>query len=502
MAVSLAGGSLPGQEASSPPMNTPQGIISPDDPAQKTKEWLDSKYFEVDDNYTQHSELTVRDFINYLRHEIPSTAYFTNEMIDWALEAARLRHNITKSSSTIIAHVDISRILYSIGTGRTKDETSNLTGSNAGAPINVDADESTPTLSLGSLQQQYPKEHELLSSKRYVFLPVCNGFAIEAAAYERYNRIRDEQQKAAAVTEDDKEDVEMADVNDKQEQINTTTAKQRATKVMGKKSTVKRIEPETSHSRQEIGSHWSFIVIDTLRRTARYIDSLVKVTTVGKKKYRISQINSNAPVAGKILCGFDTFMNRKKGDFDARTLKWIPTQHNDNQVSNDAGACGPYMYALMDFILRHQNTIPSTLGPKGLDGYFREDNIVATKANVRFDSSRSRTQIQEQLKSLRLRKEAKGNGSGVIVHPVNLDPITLLGVLRPDALRQLLTGDVLKKLIDIHERPPEYVDPAEYVDPIEYNDTFDFTTDPAIVKIQEAMWARGKAFRAAYGLLG
>jgi hypothetical protein len=447
MTLPLAESSSPGPEASSYPIDTPQGIIPPDDPAQKTKEWLDSKYFGVDDNYTQHSELTVKDFINYLRREIPSTAYFTNEMIDWALEAVRLRHSITKSSNTIIAHVDISRILYSIGTGHTKDETSN--------PIDIDADESAPTPFLGSLQQQYPKERELLDGKRYVFLPVCNGLARETAAYERYNRIRDERQKAAAAEDGDK-DVEMANVNDRQEQIHTTTSKQRTTKVTGEESAVKRTEPEPSHSEQEIGSHWSFIVVDTLRRTARYIDSMVEVTTIGKKQYRISHIDTNAPVAGKILCGFDTFMNRKKGDFDARTLKWIPTQHNDNQVSNDAGACGPYMYALMDFILAHQNTIPSTLGPRGLNGYFREDNKVATKANVRFNSARSRTEIQEQLRSLRLRKEATNNVLGVILHPVNLDPVTLLGVLRPDALRQLLTGDILKKLIDIHDPPAEY----------------------------------------------
>jgi hypothetical protein len=104
------------------------------------------------------------------------------------------------------------------------------------------------------------------------------------------------------------------------------------------------------------GGHWSFIVLDrrdATRPTASYVDGMVRATKPGKTNgWKITNTRICGPVAGKTLCGFDALLGLEKGDFDARTMKFIPNMSsNENRRLADHGVCGPHMYAFLDHLL-------------------------------------------------------------------------------------------------------------------------------------------------------
>jgi hypothetical protein len=140
------------------------------------------------------------------------------------------------------------------------------------------------------VQQQFKAEHDALQGKRYVFIPINDGYKslVEGRIW---------------------------------------------------------IEDEEALS---VGNHWSLIVVDTLMKTARYIDSLVTVGQGASGKDMIENTQINGEVAGMVLYGFNTFMGYPKGAFRISTLKWLP---NGNLNNSDAGSCGPYVYVIMKYIL-------------------------------------------------------------------------------------------------------------------------------------------------------
>lgn len=149
-----------------------------------TDDWLRSNYLGVEDG-DGSSSLSVREFVNYLRYTTPDTAFFTNEMIDWAFECVRLTRNITSSSDICIVPMHISQVLYSIGIGITKDIELTSTHPDAGDYLATDAGGGlSETKTLQTVQELSPKYHNALQGKRYIFLPVNNGFASESVRKE------------------------------------------------------------------------------------------------------------------------------------------------------------------------------------------------------------------------------------------------------------------------------------------------------------------------------
>lgn len=183
-----------------------------------------------------------------------------------------------------------------------------------------------------------------------------------------------------------------------------------------------------------VGTHWSFIVVD--RRdpenpTARYVDSQV-VPTKRRNKWKITNIESNGEVAGKILRGFENVLELEKGKLEANTLKFVPHMHKHNASgSSDYGACGPYVYAFLDYILTNKTTL---IDP-GLQAAYNDESTRRTRAtDFGFDSLAVRARFAEELLEERKKYEALHKDRAV-------------ANLTDGVLRSLMTVDDLINLV-------------------------------------------------------
>jgi hypothetical protein len=119
----------------------------------------------------------------------------------------------------------------------------------------------------------------------------------------------------------------------------------------GMLATVTVPDPEKDRSH-----HWGFMVIDKSKRDARWFDGALRLK---RKKYkpeklRIDHMWLAAGAAGLTLRGFDRLIGNKPKYFEARTLKYVPHDIDDNGCNDDEGsACGPYMYAMLHYLLKH-----------------------------------------------------------------------------------------------------------------------------------------------------
>lgn len=62
-----------------------------------------------------------------------------------------------------------------------------------------------------------------------------------------------------------------------------------------------------------VGCHWSFVIIDTRKKRARYFDPAVIPAKGTKDQWIPGNIEANAPNAGKIAYGFDRLVQSEKG---------------------------------------------------------------------------------------------------------------------------------------------------------------------------------------------
>lgn len=201
---------------------------------------------------------------------------------------------------------------------------------------------------------------------------------------------------------------------------------------------------------KSLGAHWSFMVIDMRdpkNRISHYIDSLVETQVEGDKEIIIHHAcyQTNAPIAGKILCGFDQLLGLDRGAFTATTLKWIPHQGYDNAAETDEGACGPYLYAFLRHLLKYR------LIGEGLGQSFTREDAEANAVRFGFDSIKTRLKFQNKIWKERRRQEEEVNKEW---HPYNLTP---------EVLRELLTQDLVHLLAGTYRpgtpRPSKHGDP-------------------------------------------
>jgi hypothetical protein len=182
------------------------------------------------------------------------------------------------------------------------------------------------------------------------------------------------------------------------------------------------------------GKHWGLLVIDKESSTARWIDSAISIAP-GQDGGEdvITKMHDAGDAAGKVLCGFDQILNLPPGGFDARTLKYVPQQSgSDNATENDKGGCGPYLYAMLEYLYDHPEAM------KDLGGWFSKDKRKERSMEFGFDSLETRRAMQKWVEEL----EKKDHKAGE--RPFHLDDevMGLLGLKEEDCTKD----GVLEKL--------------------------------------------------------
>jgi hypothetical protein len=146
------------------------------------------------------------------------------------------------------------------------------------------------------------------------------------------------------------------------------------------------------------GLHWGLMIIDTETEVARWLDGLVTVDYKTKERKRVAYIShmlDAGRAAGKILCGYDRLLGRECGKFTATTLKWVPHQGGDNITTNDAGSCGPHMFACLDHIYRNPRALEDLYAHfKRQDGGSRNFR----RGGRGFNSRATRQQMQDMIR--------------------------------------------------------------------------------------------------------
>jgi hypothetical protein len=350
--------------------------------------WKESQFLSAEDA-NGHNPISVEDFLNYVRHDTEDTnvSFFSNNMVDWSLNLLRERPKIKASSKIAIVSTYFASRLYRMGIGLDADgEFAGLRGE-SGYPF-YDGHEELPV---------------------YMF----RGKAVTPSDFQ---------------TLQDLHPISLAELTGKQYVLIPVNNGYTSVAQTG-----------------SAGAHWSFIVVDTLKKVARYIDSLAIPQMSERKRFRITNIQINGAVAGKVLCGFEIFMKYRKGVFTTSTIKWLPHQHTEGEILGhpDYGACGPYVYALMKYILTNQELLV-----KGLKESFTMAKKQEYLQEICFNSKTSRNEIQAELWNLRTTKESRNP----VIHPMNLNPGTptrtgnLLLVLSVDVLELMLAPNFLRSV--------------------------------------------------------
>ncbi|CAO2652850.1 Nn.00g022610.m01.CDS01 [Neocucurbitaria sp. VM-36] len=183
------------------------------------------------------------------------------------------------------------------------------------------------------------------------------------------------------------------------------------------------------------GNHWSIIVIDGRNQeqpTARYIDGMARARK-GSRKWEVDGINTNAPIAGKILCGFGMLLGLDKDAFKTSTLKFTPHMADaDAYRGRDHGRCGPYLYAFLDHLFETK----LILSHPDVKANFNERLRSERSSEFGFDSNFTRSKLQYELHDERRRQER--------LQPLNARDNLTDKVL--EAIRSILTVDQLISL--------------------------------------------------------
>jgi hypothetical protein len=157
-------------------------------------------------------------------------------------------------------------------------------------------------------------------------------------------------------------------------------------------------EPKSDYGKgSSQGMHWGVMIIDKARNEARWLDGALNLTRKNGKVCIQAPMLRAGWVAGKVLCGYDRVMQLPRGQFTATTLKHTPHEYRDNSFRGDAGcACGPWVIAMIQYILDNAGFLTAEHGLKGTFASNRKRGHVIDMA---FDSLRTRTATQEMVKA-------------------------------------------------------------------------------------------------------
>lgn len=142
--------------------------------------------------------------------------------------------------------------------------------------------------------------------------------------------------------------------------------------------------------------HWGLLIIDKNKNTARWLDGHLTVEErPGGEEDRIVRMYDAGRAAGKVLRGVDRILGQPEKTFNACTLKYVPHDKTNNACKEDRGACGPYMFAILDFLLNQDKS--RVLGR--LDNTFRKTKKATRAGNLAFNSKATRDYIITRIRN-------------------------------------------------------------------------------------------------------
>lgn len=181
------------------------------------------------------------------------------------------------------------------------------------------------------------------------------------------------------------------------------------------------------------GTHWGLLVVDKWRSDARYIDGLLELRRRRRGGHKIKSMLPTGRVAGKILCAIEAILDSTPGDqFATSTLKYVPHQSENNSYSGDEGSgCGPYVYAMLEYTLKH-----GTQMLEDLLGTFSEGKRRQHVTGLNFNSWKTRRDIRDRVHHSKIELEADPLKS------LGLDAsiMHILGLISPDAVLEKLNS--------------------------------------------------------------
>jgi hypothetical protein len=184
------------------------------------------------------------------------------------------------------------------------------------------------------------------------------------------------------------------------------------------------------------GTHWGVMIIDKAKNEARWLDGALKFVHKNGKVY-VGAMLPAVRIAGKALCGYDRVTNLPCSKFEATTLKHVPTDHSDNLYKEDKGcACGPWVFAIIQYILDNDAFLTDEHGLKGTFASNRKARHVQSMA---FNSMSTKKAINQMVQEELYRQEPD-------IVPYRLTPqvARILNVFNPDGfLKQV--RDLQKK---------------------------------------------------------
>ncbi|KAJ4363062.1 hypothetical protein N0V83_010182 [Neocucurbitaria cava] len=164
------------------------------------------------------------------------------------------------------------------------------------------------------------------------------------------------------------------------------------------------------------GSHWSCLVIDKHDANlsiARYIDGTARAVK-GDTKWMVADIQMNAPIAGHVLCGFETLLGVKRGAMKTSSLKFTPHMElADESTLDDYGRCGPYVYAFLDYLLANKRNL---IDSPGLKARFNPNERRKREREFGFNSEFTRKKLQYELFAERANQEPRYNITDEVFH--------------------------------------------------------------------------------------
>jgi hypothetical protein len=250
---------------------------------------------------------------------------------------------------------------------------------------------------------------------RWIVVP-CNDAMVAQTEAEK---AAEESQVQPATTSPVEEEIEM----------DVPTKNDKAKAKGSKASTVKRDQQSKWGTSGAQGMHWGLMVIDTTTNEASWFDGALTIGRKNNKRY-IEFMWPAGWVAGKVLCGYDQVMKRHPGCFTASTLKHVPHDHDDNNYKGDRGcACGPWLFAIFQYVLDHPEFLTND---HGLKGSFTAAKKAKRVREMAFDSLTTRIAMQQMIK----RQFDKQEPDAI---PYRLTP-RIMKILDEPSCSNLLTG--------------------------------------------------------------
>ncbi|KAH7379485.1 hypothetical protein BKA66DRAFT_571312 [Pyrenochaeta sp. MPI-SDFR-AT-0127] len=266
-----------------------------------------------------------------------------------------------------------------------------------------------------------------LDSTRWIVIP-CNDGMTQHAEQELLDRANEE-----AAEHEDVEDPRMDDhfTSEKAAAAAAEAAQENPSDTQKDSVAKQTSKPRVvGLTHRGIGTHWGLMIIDKQREEARWFDGHLTLKREHKKTY-IKAMFKSGQTAGKILCGYDQVMEREPGKMKTSTLKHVPHDQYNNTYQGDAGsACGPWVFAMLRYILDRPEFLTND---RGLKGAFSRSSRARNNRDMAFHSSDTRVEMQD---IIRQEADRKLPGDNL---PYNLTA-PILKILGTPSIQHLLTG--------------------------------------------------------------